>query len=406
MSRTRSLCAALLATGLLALSACGGGADSDTEERATQPADASTSVSPTAEDDAAAAEGHDGHYAEPAKSKALRAGETRTTIAMPGSYTPSAPYGTGTDDYRCFLLDPELDRNTWLTGTQVLPGNPDVVHHVILFQVRPGQVDAAEAKDAADEDEGWTCFGGPGLERFQNVDRSSWIGAWAPGGKETVMKPGFGIRLAKGSRIVMQVHYNLLAGQQPDTSAAQLRLAQGKRPLQALTTMLLPAPVELPCRPKHGDGPLCDRAAALADVKERFGAEGNTADLLYFLCGGEPKPGKEQSCVRTLAEPMTIHGVAGHMHLLGRSIKIEINPGTPQARTILDIPVWDFDDQGSRPIEPIRLDAFQQVKVTCTHVQWLRDRLPSFEGQPDRYVVWGEGTTDEMCLGMLQVTRP
>lgn len=46
------------------------------------------------------------------------------------------------------------------------------------------------------------------------------------------------------------------------------------------------------------------------------------------------------------------------------------------------------------------------MKVTCKHVQWLRDQLPSFEGQPDRYIVWGEGTTDEMCLGMLQITRP
>ena len=170
--------------------------------------------------------------------------------------------------------------------------------------------------------------------------------------------------------------------------------------------MLLPAPVELPCRPKHSDGELCDRDAALADVKERFGAEGSTADLLHLLCGGEPEPGEVQSCVRTLGEPITIHGVAGHMHLLGRSLTIEVDPGTPQARTILDIPVWDFDDQGSRPIDPIRLEPFQQVQVTCRHVQWLRDRLPSFEGQPDRYVVWGEGTTDEMCLGMLQVTRP
>jgi hypothetical protein len=46
------------------------------------------------------------------------------------------------------------------------------------------------------------------------------------------------------------------------------------------------------------------------------------------------------------------------------------------------------------------------VKVTCRHVQWLRDRLPAFAGQPDRYVVWGEGTTDEMCLGILTVTHP
>jgi hypothetical protein len=106
-----------------------------------------------------------------------------------------------------------------------------------------------------------------------------------------------------------------------------------------------------------------------------------------------------------LGQPLTIHGVAGHMHLLGRSIRIEVRPGTPQAQTVLDIPVWDFDDQGSRAIEPITLQPFEQVKVTCTHVQWLRDKLPAFEGQPDRYVVWGEGTTDEMCLGMLQVTR-
>jgi hypothetical protein len=267
-------------------------------------------------------------------------------------------------------------------------------------------VAAAEAKDAAEEDEGWTCFGGTGLDRFQDVNRSSWIGAWAPGGRESVTKAGYGVRLRKGSRIVMQVHYNLLAGQQPDTSAAQLRLAPGKRDYQALSTMLLPAPVELPCRPKHSDGELCEREAAVADVKERFGADGNTADLLYFLCGGKPRAGEVQSCVRTLADPITIHGVAGHMHLLGRSLKIEVNPGTPQARTILDIPVWDFDDQGSRPIAPIRLEPFEQVKVTCRHVQWLRDKLPAFEGQPDRYVVWGEGTTDEMCLGMLQITRP
>jgi hypothetical protein len=219
------------------------------------------------------------------------------------------------------------------------------------------------------------------------------------------VKPGFGIRLARGSRVVMQVHYNLAAGQLPDTSAAQLRLAPGRRSYEALSTMLLPAPVELPCRPQHGDGALCDRAAALADVKERFGAEGSTADVLHLLCGGEPRAGETQSCVRTLGEPLTIHGVAGHMHLLGRSIRIEVRPGTPQARTVLDIPVWDFDDQGSRPIEPITLQPFEQVKVTCRHVQWLRDKLPAFEGQPDRYVVWGEGTTDEMCLGMLQVTR-
>ena len=397
--------AVAVAASALLLAACGSGSGGTADAGRNGPEPDGSTTADTAADTSADGT-HAGHYAEPRKARPLRPGETRTTIAMPGSYTPSAPYGAGTDDYRCFLLDPQLDKPAWLTGTQVLPGNPDVVHHVILFRVRPDQVAAAEAKDAAEDGEGWTCFGGTGLDPFQDVDDASWIGAWAPGGKESVTKPGFGTRLEAGSRIVMQVHYNLLAGPGPDTSAAQLRLAPGTRPYQALHTMLLPAPVELPCRPAHDDGPLCDRDASVADVHERFGAEARTADLLHILCGTKPQPGEVQSCVRTLAEPMTIHGVAAHMHLLGRSISIEVNPGTPQARTILDIPVWDFDDQGSTPIAPIHLDAFQQVKVTCRHVQWLRDELPAFEGQPDRYVVWGEGTTDEMCLGMLQVTRP
>ena len=95
--------------------------------------------------------------------------------------------------------------------------------------------------------------------------------------------------------------------------------------------------------------------AALADVKERFGAEGNTADLLYFLCGGKPTAGEVQSCVRTLGEPITIHGVAGP-HAPAGPLDQDRGPtrARPQAQTILDIPVWDFDDQGSRPIDPIR----------------------------------------------------
>ena len=39
---------------------------------------------------------------------------------MPEPYTPSAPTGVGTDDYRCFLLDPELTEDAFLTGIDVL----------------------------------------------------------------------------------------------------------------------------------------------------------------------------------------------------------------------------------------------------------------------------------------------
>jgi hypothetical protein len=107
-----------------------------------------------------------------------------------------------------------------------------------------------------------------------------------------------------------------------------------------------------------------------------------------------------QTCTRRAPEAMTIRAAAGHMHLLGRQISVAVN-----GRKVLDIPVWDFDDQKSRPVEPVAVRPGDELTVRCRHDQSLRDQLPAFEGQEERYVVWGEGTTDEMCLGILLVTR-
>jgi hypothetical protein len=344
------------------------------------------------------------HSVARVKPKPLRPGESRMALRMDSTYRPSAPNG-GTDDYRCFLLDPHLTQERYLTGTFVKPDNPDVVHHVILFRVDPAQVATAEQLDDTYPGEGWTCFGDSGLPDSNDLNDASWLGAWAPGGQESVDAPGYGVPLQPGSRIVMQVHYHLLAGSGPDRSAALLRLAPRSARLTPISTMLLPAPVELPCRPGHTDNPLCDRTASIADVVQRFGVVGQTGNWLNVLCG-EQRDTQVTTCTRTIREPTTIRAVAGHMHLLGRSIKIQVDPGTPRARTILDIPIWDFDNQAAHRIKPVTLQPGETVKVTCKHVQWLRDQLPAFQGQPDRYVVWGEGTTDEMCLGILAVTHP
>ena len=398
MSRLRTAAgAALLA---LAMAACSNGGDAGTPQAERAAASPATPTPSPAADD------HTAHTA-PAKLKPLRSGERRVKVAMPEAYTPSAPYGTGTDDYRCFVLDPHLTKDAFLTGLNILPGTPSVVHHVILFRLPPSSMAAAEDKDAAEPGEGWTCFGDTGLRaEGETMDDAPWLGAWAPGGSEQVMADDVGVPMERGSKVIMQVHYNLLAGPKPDVTTAELRLAPKSKDLAALETVLMPAPVELPCRAGHDTSPLCDRSTALADVRNRFGSEvGMTADYLHLLCG-QIRPGDVQTCDRTMQEPAVIRAAAGHMHLLGRSIKIEIDPGTPKARTVLDIKNWDFDNQGSKPVKPVKLEPGDTVRVTCRHDQSLRDLLPAFDGQPERYVMWGEGTTDEMCLGLLLVTRP
>ena len=396
MKRNLALIAALVAL-VIPISAC---VSQDQDRRTGSPADVLEQADPPEVQASQLA------ATKPGKQIPLRQGEKRMTVKMAEEYTPSAPTGVGTDDYRCFLLDPELDKDVFLTGSQVLPGNPQVVHHVILFRVDPEQVAEAQAKDAETDDPGWTCFGGTGLKgEFANVDDANWLAAWAPGGDETKTPDGYGTPLRAGSQIVMQVHYNLLQGAAPDVSSTQLRWMSGDSDLIPLHTYQLPAPVELPCRPDHDSGPLCNRFAAEADIRERFGADQNTHNLLHLLCDTPIEAVQTTSCVRNITRGMTVLGVAGHMHLLGRKISIETNPGTPEAKTILDIPIWDFDNQGSKPLkEPLHLDAGDTVKVTCTHVQWLRDVLPAFaEQREDRYILWAEGSTDEMCLGTMSV---
>jgi hypothetical protein len=337
----------------------------------------------------------------------LRAGERFQELTMPAKYTPRAPFGSGTDDYRCFLVDPGFEQDMIVSGVQFQPDNPAVVHHVILYKVDAANVAAAQARDAGEPGEGWTCFGGSGISAGpgSQLNNDEWVSAWAPGGGERILGDDIGIPLPQGSQIVMQVHYNLLAGGGPDQSSARLRLSPAsagrKTPLE---TMLLPAPVELPCR-KGTPGELCARTPAVADIRERFGEQVATADLLHLLCG-PLKPGPTQSCTRPVGEPGLIRAVAGHMHLLGKSITVDVNKGTPKARRVLDIPVWNFDDQGAVPLEkPVPVAKGDKVTVTCTHDQAMRDVLPAYKGIPERYVAWGEGTTDEMCLGIVLLTR-
>ena len=387
----------------MTLASCGGSTDSGSADR---PPATTPTASASDDHEGRAGQGGTGHAggdASPAAAeRPLRAGERRLTLRMPEAYRPSPPTSAATDDYRCFLLDPGLAEDVDVTGTDVQPGNPTVVHHVILFRVPPEQVQEAEQLDQATEGQGWTCFGDSGLQTGGDLDDAPWLGAWAPGGRESVLRAGYGAPLEQGSRIVMQVHYNLLAGDGEDVSATRLRVAPADADLTPVTTMLLPAPVELPCRPGRRDNPLCDRNAALADVEERVGYAG-AAGWLHVLCGTPVQPSSTTHCDRRIARPTTVLGVAGHMHLLGKEIRVEVNPGTPRARTLLDIPVWNFDDQSMRPIRPTRLETGDEVRVTCRHSQRIRDQIPAFEGQPDRYVVWGEGTSDEMCLGLLQV---
>ena len=82
-----------------------------------------------------------------------------------------------------------------------------------------------------------------------------------------------------------------------------------------------------------------------------------------------------------------------------------INPVTWRAKVLLDVPAYNFDDQGARELAaPVAVKKGDTLRVTCTYDATLRQKLPELKPLKPRYVLWGEGTSDEMCLGVVLYT--
>ncbi len=396
--RRLALTACALIVALL-MAACSSSSQSSAGD--SQAADADAAEPPSAPS------GH-AHTTE-APAQPLREGEEFRNLTIPEPYTPAPPNG-GYDDYRCMVIDPQLTESTFVTGAQFQPENESLVHHSIIYSVPPSSRKAAFAQDAATPGQGWTCFGSDGLEKKSGESEAVWMDTWTPGGAETLLTQDVGFKLEPGSLLMVQVHYSLLAtdGESAgsDQSSLRLRTTDGTARTKTLDTVPVNAPIELPCTDEES-GPLCERDAAVADVGKRFGAEtGGREGQLLEECGySKPEPGNTQHCDAEVPEPMTVYSSLGHMHLLGRSIKIEINRGTPQARTLLDVSEFDFDNQKYQPLDkPFALEKGDTIRVTCTHDASLRQKLPELADSPPRYVVYGDGTADEMCLGLLVVS--
>lgn len=334
------------------------------------------------------------------------------TATMTKAHLPSAPYG-GTDDYRCFLIDPQLSQDSLITSVEFLPQQRKLMHHAILFQV--GKKDLASAVTLDNQGAGWPCFGGTGVgSGFSSFLTTPWLSSWAPGRDKDVMPGGYATPMAKGDRIVIQIHYNLLAAAHgkvgPDRSSVRITAVPAKgSTLRTLYAELVAAPVELAC-PAGVTGELCNRGKSLGDLARRTSsASAFEAAGLNLLCGQSafsPTPSTTSTCDKKITVNLTVLKATPHMHMLGTSLKLILNPGTPQEKIILDRPKYNFDDQSATVLKtPIKLKIGDTVRVVCTYDPRLRGLIPQLKKLAPRYVTWGEGSSDEMCLGVMGVSR-
>lgn len=279
------------------------------------------------------------------------------------------------DEYRCFLVDPELDRDQFLTGYDILPGNAALVHHVLAMPVDPGQIvdglsnaQRMEALDAESPDrDGWPCFSQAG----EGVAIQGIPVTWAPGMGVVEYPADTGVRVAAGTQVVIQVHYNLhdaaLAGQS-DQTIVRLRLVdevarEGFFDVidPFIGSLLDPEPASL--------------APGQASVKYSW-----TVPLGDWYLA----PGQTQ---------VEVHGVFPHMHERGRKWRARLL-GDGDEQCVGDVQAWDFNWQLYYFYQqPLIVRADTRLEVTC-----------DFDTRgADGPVTPGWGTQNEMCLAGLYV---
>jgi hypothetical protein len=260
---------------------------------------------------------------------------------------PAIPYAPsdvgGKDDYHCMVLDPQQADDVQVVGYEVTPGQPSMVHHVLLYAV-----DRKEALANDPDGTGWTCFGGPGVGGSPKT-----IGAWAPGTPVQTMPAGTGLPLLQSEVIVMQVHYNFhnVPGEAPpDQTLVELQFAD---------TPVAPAQMM----------PLFNSSFSIPP-----GAVGHT-----------------DSVDRSVPVPVRLFGLLPHMHQLGRRITLQ----SDALGCLIDIPAWDFHWQQFyfyRDHAPVLVPGNSSVTLSCT-----------WDNPTAETVHWGESTADEMCLAFLYV---
>jgi hypothetical protein len=299
---------------------------------------------------------HEGMFeGNPADHKQLVIGKAGVradlSLKMPAPYTPSASFG---DDYRCYLFNPNLTSDGYLTGYEIKPGIAAMVHHVNLYLVSdPGSIMELEQMSS---DSGYACLGGPG----GTADTTSRIvGSWEPGAQAVQFPAGTAVRLPKGARLVLLIHYITQNVREPDTTGVDLQL--GDRPDKEATVLAL-----------RNDTFLVPPGAIGFAVHTEQQLSGSFA-------------------------ASAIYAVFPHMHLFGKAISVHLLRRNGSDLTIIDIPEWRYHWQGMYfLVDKLEVHPDDQLRLTCVY-----DNLTD----PPRTLTWGNRANDEMCLAYLYVTN-
>jgi thiol-disulfide isomerase/thioredoxin/mono/diheme cytochrome c family protein len=185
----------------------------------------------------------------------------------------------GVVEYQFFPVDPGWKEDRWISAIEALPGNPAVVHHILILVVPPGG----------------TLQGLGGDDDF--------LAAYAPGARPEPLPAGMARRVKAGSKLVFQMHYTPNGTRQTDRSSVGIKFAEPQKvQKEVVVSSAINAVFQIPA-----------------------GAADQEVDSRYIF--------KRDSLLLSLMP---------HMHLRGKDFMYEAVYPDGRHETLLSVPRYDF----------------------------------------------------------------
>jgi hypothetical protein len=266
---------------------------------------------------------------------------------------PTFTSNASTDDsYVCFSLPTGLTQDRIIRAFEIVAGNPSIVHHVIAD---------VDTLGTTSDDLSGKCY---------TITGDFSIGGFAPGAPPTIF-PGkaplkMGIRIKKGSKIVLQIHYPAgTAGEKDNTKIRLYFYPVG-------TTGIRPVFVSTPLQNWSLNIP--------ANTVKTFTAS-------YPVSGGLPVA-------------LSVFSTFPHSHKLATNI-VNYAYKTTDTIPLIRIKEWDFDWQGYYTFRKLKKIP-AGYKLFSSHLFDNTTNNPNNPSNPPVDVKAGTSTTDEMLFDSFQ----
>ncbi|HLY20120.1 MAG TPA: redoxin family protein [Bryobacteraceae bacterium] len=290
--------------------------------------------------------------APPVFPEGWEAGQPDQVLTIPKKFEVAAD---GPDQYRCFVMPLDLDRDVFLSGIEFRPGSRRVVHHALVYADTTG---AARKLAAGSPDGGYPCFGGP---KFPPVGL---LGGWAPGASPPADSAALSQPLLKGTDVVVQIHYHPSGKPEEDQSALGL----------------------------HYSAPPTKGRAGIILSSRRID-----------IPAGDPHYVVKTSV--TVPRDVDLFGITPHAHYLGKDMKVTAFLPDGSSQPLIWIKDWDFNWQGQyRYKEPVHIP--KDTRIELEYVYDNSEHNPHNPSHPPIRVSWGEETLNEMAVLFLGVVLP